>query len=92
MWYALTANSAVRDKKEARKEFYTNANEMVVSAESRELLEQKLQECLKTYPEQAVKYLRAGIKIIEAASLNSAKNKAKHISTYFNDTGQYSIF
>ena len=92
MWYALTASSAVRNKKEARKEFYANANELVVSADSRELLEQKLRECLQAYPDQAVKYLRAGIKIIEADSLNSAKKKAKHITTYFNHTGQYSIF
>jgi len=92
MWFALTANSAIRGKKEARKEFYTNAHELVVSAGSRELLEQKLRECLQAYPDQAVKYLRAGIKIVEADSLNSAKKKARTITTYFNHTGQYSIF
>ncbi len=92
MWYALTANTSVRGKKEARKEFYSNAHELVVSAESRELLEVKIQECLKEYPEQAEKYLRAGIKIVEADSLKAAKKKALHITTYFNHTGQYSIF
>ena len=91
MWYALTAHSPILDKKETRKEFYTDSHEIVVSAESRELLEQKLKESLQRYPVQAEKYLRAGIKIVEADSLKSAKQKAKNISTYFNHTGQYSI-
>jgi uncharacterized protein involved in tolerance to divalent cations len=91
MWYALTATSLKRDKKEARKEYYANSNEVVVAAESRELLEQKLKACLRLYPQQTLKYLRAGIKIVEADSMKSAKQKAKHITAYFNDTGQYSI-
>jgi hypothetical protein len=92
MWYALTANSVIRDKKEMRKEFYANPNEIVVTAESRDMLEQKLNECLHLYPQQAAKYLRAGIKIVEADSIKMAKRKARDTFTYFNHTGQYSIF
>ena len=91
MWYAITANSVVRNRKEERKEYYANFNQVVVTADSREMLEEKLRECLLQYPQQAEKYLRAGIKIIEADSINAAKKKAKSVSIYFNHTGQYNI-
>jgi len=91
MWYAITANSVHRDKKETQKEYFSNPNEVVLSAETRELLEKKLIESLHKYPDHTEKYLRAGIKFVEADTINSAKKKAKYISTYFNHTGQYSI-
>jgi hypothetical protein len=91
MWFAITANSLPRDKKEIRKEYFSEPNEVVLSAETRELLEKKLKESIQRYPEQTEKYLRAGIKIVEADTINAAKKKAKYISKYFNHTGQYSI-
>ena len=54
-------------------------------------LEEKLKDTGKQFPEEFKKYMKAGIKILEAESTAQAKKKASHIYTYFDEKGQYHI-
>jgi len=92
MWYALTAKPVPRSKREIKKEFFTASYEIIVSAESESLLNLKITDSLIKYPEQTKKYLKAGIKIIEADNPSQAKQKAKNSNIYFDQSGQYNLF
>jgi hypothetical protein len=89
MWYAVTAFPRSRSKKETSKEYFSADNEIVLSAHDRISLEKKLNDSCNKYPKQMSKYLAAGIKIVEAKNKKEAKRKAKQVSIYFNETGQY---
>ena len=92
MWYALTAQTVKRSKKEIRKEFQVQKEEIILSAESREALEKKLEKTRRNYPEQIEKYLKAGIKIIEAKNPAQAKRRANEVPISIEKTGQLKLF
>ena len=89
MWFAVTAQTLSRSKKESKKEFHSRSLDIILSAETKEELEKKLRESLEKYPEQMSKYLNAGIKFVEADNTAKAKSKAKKVPIYFDRTGQY---
>jgi hypothetical protein len=89
MWYAVTANANYRSKKEKRKEFMTGSSDIILTASSKAELELKLKESIEKYPQQMIKYLRAGIKFVEANTSRQAKQKAKQVYFYFDASGQY---
>ena len=92
MWYALTAQTVKRSKKEKRREFLVQKEEIILSAESREQLENKLKKTRSEYPEQIEKYLQAGIKIIEAKNPAAAKRRANEVPVSIEKSGQLKLF
>lgn len=89
MWFAITTKPLSRRKKESAKEFYARELEIIFSAETKELLEEKLKETRENFPQHIDKYLKAGIKFVEADSIFQAKKKAKDTFFYFDNSGQY---
>ena len=92
MWYAVTARPVKLKSKEKRKEFFRGEIEVIVNAETRDKLEEKLKATCKKYPKETSKYLRAGIKFVEASNIIQAKRKSREVGTYFDHTGQYKLF
>ena len=92
MWYLVTANPVTRTKKEQKKEFHAFSYEIILSATSKELLEEKIKETREKYPEQIEKYLKAGIKIVEADNPSQAKKKAKRLPVSIEKSGQLKLF
>jgi hypothetical protein len=92
MWYALTAETVKRSKKEIKKEFQVHKEEIILSAETREELEEKMEKTRKNYPGQIEKYLKAGIKIIEAKNPAEAKRRAHEVPVSIEKTGQFKLF
>ena len=92
MWYVVTANPVSRTKKETRKEYQVYAYEIIVSAKTKEELDEKIKETSKKYPQQMNKYLNAGIKIVEAKNTVQAKKIAKDIPVYIEKSGQLKLF
>ena len=91
MWYAVTAKPVKLKSSEKKKEFYRGEIEVIINAETREELEEKLKDTLNKYPRETTKYLKAGIKFVEAGNIIQAKRKSKEVSTYFDHTGQYKL-
>jgi len=92
MWYAVTARPINLKNREKKKEFYRGDIEVIINAETSEKLEIKLKETFEKYPRETIKYLRAGIKFIEAKNIVEAKRKSKSITIYFDQKGQYHLF
>lgn len=92
MWYALTAQTVKRSKKEKNKEFLVQKEEIILSAASREELEKKLTATQRNFPEQLEKYLQAGIKIIEAKNPAQAKRRANEVAVSIEKSGQLKLF
>jgi hypothetical protein len=92
MWYAVTARPVNLRSREKKKEFYRGDIEVIINSETFEELESKLKETLEKYPRETTKYLRAGIKFIEAHNIVEAKRKSKSVSIYFDHKGQYHLF
>jgi hypothetical protein len=92
MWYVITANPVNRTKKEMRKEYQVFSGEIILSAETKEQLEQKMKETGEKYPGQMEKYLNAGIKIVEATNPNKAKKIAREMPVYIEKSGQLKLF
>jgi PIN domain nuclease of toxin-antitoxin system len=92
MWYALTAQTVKRSKKECKKEFQVHKEEIILSAGSREELEEKMEKTRSKYPEQIEKYLKAGVKIIEARNATEAKQRAHEIQVSIEKSGQLNLF
>ena len=91
MWYAITARPVNLKNKEKKKEFYRGDIEVIINAETQVKLEIKLKETFVKYPRETAKYLRAGIKFIEADNIVEAKRKSKSVSIYFDQRGQYHL-
>lgn len=91
MWYAVTAQPVKLKDREKKKEFYRGEIEVIISADTVENLETKLKETIEKYPRETIKYLRAGIKYIEANNIVEAKRKSKSVSIYFDHKGQYHL-
>lgn len=91
MWYAVTAQPVKLKGREKKKEFYRSEIEVIINAETIESLETKLRETIEKYPRETSKYLRAGIKFIEASNIIEAKRKSKSVSIYFDHKGQYHL-
>ncbi len=89
MWYALTENPVRRTRKEMRKEFMAARYEIIFYAETRELLEEKLNRNINEFPEKMSRYLEAGIKFVEAENTAQAKRRAPAVHIYFDQRGQY---
>ena len=92
MWFAITANPLNLKRKEKSKEFFSGEVQIILSAENREELNQKLNETKEKFPDEMKKYLHAGIKILEADNAIQAKKKSKTVYTYLEENGQYKIF
>jgi len=92
MWYAITANPLNLKTKEKKKEFFSREHEVIFNAETKEELENKIINTKEQYPEEFKKYLKAGIKIVEAGNVSEAKRISKKINYYFDEKGQYHIF
>ena len=92
MWYAVTAHPVKLKGREKKKEFYRGDIEVIINAKTLEDLDIKLKETLNKYPNETIKYLRAGIKFIEANNILEAKRKSKSVSIYFDQRGQYHLF
>jgi hypothetical protein len=92
MWYAVTANPVKLKTREKKKEFYRGEIEVIINAESRKELEDKLRETFEKYPQESIKYLKAGIKFVEANNIIQAKRRSREVETYFDHTGQYNLF
>jgi hypothetical protein len=91
MWYAVTAHPVKLKSREKKKEFFRGDIEVIINAESRSDLEVKLEETFKKYPQEMAKYLRAGIKFIEADNIVQAKRRSREVSIYFDQKGQYHL-
>ena len=89
MWYALTEHPVRRTRKELRKEFMAARYEIIFYADTRKLLEEKLSESMRAFPEKMSRYLQAGIKFVEADNAAQAKRRAPKIDIYFDHRGQY---
>jgi hypothetical protein len=89
MWYAVTAQPVSLKDKEKKKEFFRAEIEVILNAETRQELEKKLSETRKKFPSEMNKYLRAGIKILQADNLIQAKRKSSKVHIYFDERGQY---
>jgi PIN domain nuclease of toxin-antitoxin system len=92
MWYALTAHSVKRSRKENKKEFQIREEQIFLSAGSREELEKKLEETRQKFPGQIEKYLEAGMKVVEATTPRDAKKKAHNIPISIEKSGQLKLF
>jgi ApbE superfamily uncharacterized protein (UPF0280 family) len=91
MWYAVTAKPVKLKSREKKKEFYRGEIEVIINADTREELEEKLKTTLNKYPQETIKYLKAGIKFVEANNIIQAKRRSKEVSTFFDHTGQYKL-
>jgi hypothetical protein len=89
MWYAVTARPVSLRNKEKKKEFFRAEIEVILNAKTRQELEKKLSETGQKFPSEMNKYLRAGIKILQADNLLQAKRKASKVDIYFDERGQY---
>lgn len=92
MWYAVTARPVNLKKRQRNKEFYSGEIAVILNAESKKLLEKKLNETAKKFPDEMLKYEEAGIKFIEADNIIQAKRRAKNYPIYYDRKGQYNIF
>jgi hypothetical protein len=92
MWFLLTAHNPQRSRKEKNKEFQSTQYQVILTADTREGIEEKLQETTTKFPQEIAKYLKAGIKIVEARNASEAKRKAHESPVYLADNGQYSLF
>ena len=92
MWFALTAHEKKRTRKEKKKEFSTAKYEIILTADTQSDLNKKLNDSIEKFPKEMEKYLKAGIKIVEADNSVQAKKKAVHEQKYFDQRGQYSLF
>ncbi len=92
MWYALTAHEKERSRKESKKEFSAPKYEIIMSAETREELDSKLDDSVSKFPKEMEKYLKAGIKMVEADNSIQAKSRASKENKYFDQRGQYKLF
>jgi hypothetical protein len=92
MWFALTAHEKKLSRKELKKEFSAAKYEIIMSAETEDELNNKLNDSKDKFPKEMEKYLKAGIKIIEAENPIQAKRKATKEHKYFDQRGQYSLF
>ena len=92
MWYAVTAQTIKRSRKESKKEFQIREEQIILSADSREELEKKMEETRNKFPGQIEKYLAAGIKIVEANNPREAKKKAHDILISIEKSGQLKLF
>lgn len=92
MWYALTARSTKLSRKDQKKEFLTKELEIFLSAETKELLEKKIQETISNFPKQSERYLKAGLKIVEADNPEHAKQLAKTKNEFIEKDGQIGFF
>jgi len=91
MWYAVTAHPIKLKSREKKKEFYRGEIEVIINADTRDELEIKLKETFEKYPQETAKYLRAGIKFIEADNIVQAKRRSKEVSIFFDHKGQYHL-
>jgi len=91
MWYAVTAKALSLTSREKNKEFFSREHEVILNADSRIELEEKLEETRQKYPDEFKKYLKAGIKIVEADNIIQAKRISKKIPIYFDEKGQYNF-
>ena len=91
MWYAITANPSNRKNKEKKKEFFSREHEIILNAETKRELEQRLMDTKENYPQEFKKYMKAGIKLVEAENTVQAKHLAKKINIFFDERGQYHI-
>jgi ApbE superfamily uncharacterized protein (UPF0280 family) len=91
MWYAVTAKPVKLKTREKKKEFYHGEIEVIINAKSKEELELKLKETFNKFPQETTKYLRAGIKFVEADNIIQEKRKSRNITTYFDQKGQYHL-
>lgn len=92
MWFAVTANSLNRNKKELKKEFYSKECEIFLSAQTREDLENKIKLSMKNFPKESAKYINAGLKIVEANTSKQAKRLALKTEIYIEKSGQLKFF
>jgi hypothetical protein len=92
MWYAVTAKPVKRKSREKKKEFYRGEIEVIIHSHTEKELEDKLKKTIEEYPQETIKYLKAGIKFIEADNIIQAKRKSKKVVIYFDHTGQYMFF
>lgn len=92
MWFAVTARSLNLKHRERIKEFFSGDIQVIFTGNSKADLEEKLIETKKRYPVEIKKYLKAGIKFVEAENIIQAKRKAQQTNIYFDDKGQYHIF
>jgi len=91
MWYAITANPLDLKIKEKKKEFFNREHEVIFYADSKEELEKKIMHTKQKYPQEFKKYLKAGIKIVEAENVPEAKRISKKTNYFFDEKGQYNI-
>ncbi len=91
MWYAVTAKPLNLKNKEKKKEFFSREHEIILNAETKRELEQKLMDTKEDYPQEFKKYMKAGIKMVEADSTAQAKHFAKKINIFFDEKGQYNL-
>ncbi len=89
MWFAVTAQPVSLTSKEKKKEFFRGEIEVILNAETRQELENKLIETHKKFPSEMKKYLKAGIKILQADNIILAKKKSSKVPIYFDESGQY---
>ena len=54
-------------------------------------LKKKIEKTKEQYPQEFKKYLKAGIKIVEAKNILEAKRISKKINIFFDEKGQYHI-
>ena len=92
MWFAVTARPVNLKRRQKQKEFYSGEIAIILNAGSKALLENKLKETAKKFPEEMIKYEEAGIKFVEAENIIQAKRRAKKVSIYYDKTGQYNLF
>jgi len=89
MWYAVTAHPVSLKNREKKKEFFRAEIEVILNSETRQELENKLSATRIKFPSEMNKYLRAGIKILQADNLIQAKRKSAKVHIYFDERGQY---
>ncbi len=89
MWFAITARPVKRNRKDKTKEFYSREFDVILSTSTKKELEIKLNETKVKFPQEMSKYLKAGIKIVEARNIAEAKRISKQTLIYFDERGQY---
>ena len=92
MWYAVTAKPVKLKSREKKKEFYRGEIEVIIHSKTQQELEYKLKKTIQQYPQETIKYLKAGIKFIEADNIIQAKRNSRKVAIYFDHTGQYNLF
>lgn len=91
MWYAVTAKPVKLKSREQKKEFYSGEIQVIINAKTRELLEEKIKETFEKFPQEMSKYMKAGIKFVEAENIIQAKRRSKDVDIYFDQKGQYHL-